>query len=88
MTENRLDRDTPLKFDIWHSLTAGVEWRADGGGHSYSKTPLPIEKEIWRLSHYRKMCKICVCFFSAEHNYCMLISYLKKTMNFSPGEIF
>ena len=32
VTENRLDRDTPLKFDIWHSLTAGVEWRADGGG--------------------------------------------------------
>ena len=52
VTENRLDRDTPLKFDIWHSLTAGVEWRADGGGgHSYSKTPHPIEKEIWRLSH-------------------------------------
>ena len=22
------------------------------------------------------MCKICVCFFSAEHNYCMLINQL------------
>ena len=21
-----------------------------GGGHSYSKTPLPIEKGIWRLN--------------------------------------
>ena len=30
--ENRLDRDPPLKFDIWHSVAAGVEWRADGGG--------------------------------------------------------
>ena len=49
--ENRLDRDPPLKFDIWHSVAAGVEWRADGGGgHSYSKTPLPIEKGIWRLN--------------------------------------
>ena len=46
VTENRLNRDTPLKFDIWHSLTAGVEWRSEGGAHSYSKTPLPIENEI------------------------------------------
>ena len=27
------------------------------------------------------MCKICVCFFSAEHNYCMLIHQLSQEDN-------